>query len=184
VLQTLISNTEVWSKTVLFISWDENDGFFDHVAPPVPPPGTAGEYVTVQPLPADAGGVAGPIGLGVRVPLLVVSPFSRGGYVASEVFDHTSQLRFLEARFGVTAPNISAWRRKTVGDLTSTLRMAGADVAAPRLPSTSADTPTGVGALGCQATDMIELRSNQAAYPIPDPQVMPAQKPGRPCRVG
>ena len=67
--------------------------------------------MTVNPLPADAQGVAGPIGLGFRVPMLVVSPFSRGGYVASEVFDHTSQFRFLEARFGVKAPNISAWRR-------------------------------------------------------------------------
>ena len=47
--------------------------------------------------------------------MLVLSPFSRGGHVASQVFDHTSQLRFLEERFGVKAPNISAWRRKDGG---------------------------------------------------------------------
>ena len=64
---------------------------------------------------------AGPVGMSFRVPMLVLSPFSRGGHVASEVFDHTSQLRFLEERFGVKAPNISAWRRQTAGDLTSTL---------------------------------------------------------------
>ena len=91
----------MWSKTVLFVMYDENDGFFDHVAPPVAPAGTVGEYVTVNPLPATANGVAGPLGLGFRVPMLVVSPFSRGGYVASDVLDHTSQIRFLEERFGI-----------------------------------------------------------------------------------
>ena len=65
------------------------------------PRGTPGEYLTVDPLPAAAYSVAGPIGLGFRVPMLVVSPFSRGGYVCSDVLDHTSHLRFLETRFGV-----------------------------------------------------------------------------------
>ena len=101
VLAALVSNPEVWSKTVLFHMYDENDGFFDHVPPPVAPHGTPGEYVTVSPLPDEAHGTAGPIGMGFRVPMLVLSPFSRGGHVASEVFDHTSQLRFLEERFGV-----------------------------------------------------------------------------------
>jgi phospholipase C len=162
---------------VLFVMYDENDGFFDHVAPPVPPAGTPGEFLTVSPLPADAQGVAGPIGLGVRVPMLVVSPFSRGGHVASEVFDHTSQLRFLEERFDVTAPNISAWRRKTVGDLTSTLQMGHPVPAAPALPSTADDTPTGVTALGCESSDVVEARDDQPPYPLPSPQQMPTQEP-------
>ena len=183
VLSTLVSNQEVWSKTVLFVMYDENDGFFDHVAPPVPPAGTPGEFLTVSPLPAAAQGVAGPIGLGVRVPMLVVSPFSRGGHVASEVFDHTSQLRFLEERFGVTAPNLSAWRRKTVGDLTSTLQMGHPVTAVPMLPSTADDTPTGVAALGCEATDIVEARSDQPPYPLPNPQQMPTQEPGTASRV-
>ena len=80
---------------------------------------------------ASRRGVAGPIGLGFRVPLLVVSPFSRGGYVCSDTFDHTSQLRFIETRFGVKAPNISAWRRSVTGDLTSTLHVASTDVSVP-----------------------------------------------------
>lgn len=176
VLQTLISKPEVWAKTVLFITYDENDGFFDHVSPPVPPVGTAGEYVTVSPLPSEAQGVAGPLGLGVRVPLLVVSPFSRGGHVATEVFDHTSQLRFLETRFGVTAPNISDWRRRTVGDLTSTLRMNHAISGAPTLPSTRADTVASVATLGCETLDIDEIRGNQPNYPLPDPQRMPVQE--------
>jgi phospholipase C len=183
VLQTLTSNENVWSKTVLFVMYDENDGFFDHVAPPVAPPGTLGEYLTVQPLPADAQGVAGPLGLGFRVPMIVVSPFSRGGYVSSETFDHTSQLRFLEERFGVKAPNISAWRRSTVGNLVGTLRMGSAQTSPPVLPSTSNDTVAYVDSLGCQAGDILEVNSSQPPYPLPDPQVMPTQEPGAPKRV-
>jgi phospholipase C len=178
VLQTLTSNHEVWSKTVLFVMYDENDGFFDHVAPPVAPPGTAGEYVTVNPLPATANGVAGPLGLGFRVPMLVVSPFSRGGYVSSEVFDHTSQIRFLEERFGIRSDNISAWRRKTVGDLTSTVRMGSADTALPPLPSTSKDTEAGVTAEGCTNLDVLEIRDDQPPYPMSAVQVMPTQERG------
>jgi len=164
---------------VLFVMYDENDGFFDHVSPPTPPAGTAGEYLTVNPLPATAQGIAGPIGLGFRVPMLVVSPFSRGGYVASEVFDHTSQLRFLEERFNVSVPNISGWRRRTVGDLTSTLQMGKPRYSVPALPSTSTDTPAGVTALGCGVLDIDGIRSDQAVVPVPNPQRMPTQEPGR-----
>ena len=178
VLQTLTSNREVWSKTVLFVMYDENDGFFDHVAPPVAPPGTPGEYVTVDPLPATANGVAGPLGLGFRVPMLVVSPFSRGGYVSSEVFDHTSQIRFLEERFGIRADNISAWRRRTVGDLTSTLRMGSADPVPPKLPSTADDTEAMVTGEGCTNLDVLEIRDDQPPYPMSSVQVMPTQERG------
>lgn len=122
VLDALASNPDVWAQTVVFINWDDHGGFFDHVPPPTAPPGTEGEYLTVNPLPAEAQGVAGPIGLGFRVPLLVISPFSRGGWVASETFDHTSVIRFCESLFGVPEPQISAWRRQTAGDLTSALR--------------------------------------------------------------
>ena len=100
VLNALVSNPAVWEKTALFATYDENGGFFDHVPPPVPPPGTPGEYLTVEPLPSIAGGFRGPIGLGFRVPMLVISPFTRGGFVCSRTFDHTSVLRFLERRFG------------------------------------------------------------------------------------
>jgi phospholipase C len=123
VIDILTSNPAVWEKTALIVSYDENGGFFDHVPPPVPPPGTPGEYVTA-PLDGieDADGVAGPIGLGFRVPAMVISPYTRGGLVASELFDHTSQLRLVERRFGV--PNLTAWRRETVGDLTSAFDFA------------------------------------------------------------
>jgi phospholipase C len=66
---------------------------FDHVPPPTAPEGTPGAWITVNPLPPETGGIAGPIGLGLRVPMLVVSPWSTGGWVSSETFDHTSTLR-------------------------------------------------------------------------------------------
>jgi phospholipase C len=135
VVEAIVSHPKIWAKTALFITWDENGGFFDHVAPPVPPAGTKGEFVTVANLPDVAEGVRGPIGLGFRVPMLVVSPFSRGGLVSSDVFDHTSMLRFLETRFGVEVPNLSKWRRRVTGDLTSAFNFAAAPrTAKPRLP--------------------------------------------------
>ncbi len=124
IIEALVSHPKVWRRTALFITWDENGGFFDHVNPPTPPKGTPGEYLTVASLPSDAEGIRGPIGLGFRVPMIVISPFSRGGLVSSEVFDHTSTLRFLETRFGVEVPNLSAWRRRTTGDLTGAFNFA------------------------------------------------------------
>ena len=79
------------------------------------------------------GGIAGPIGLGFRVPLLVVGPFARGGFLCSDVFDHTSLLRFLETRFGAEVPNLSEWRRETTGDLTSTLNLKEPDTSKGKL---------------------------------------------------
>jgi phospholipase C len=135
VLDAVTANPETWSRTVLLVMYDENDGFFDHVPPPAPPSlkdgvvlggstvDTAGEYHTVRAPSehtAERDDLMGrPYGLGPRVPMLVVSPWSRGGWVDSEVFDHTSVIRFLERRFGVMEPNISLWRRAVCGDLTS-----------------------------------------------------------------
>jgi len=152
VLEALTADPEVWSRTVLFLNYDENDGLFDHVVPPMPPldsaPGAQGmvspslvdslqdeifdldvHTSMIHPLVpgADPGGRQ-PIGLGVRVPMIVVSPWTAGGWVCSQTFDHTSVLRFLEARFGVHEPNISAWRRSVCGDLTSAFDFAGKGV--------------------------------------------------------
>ena len=121
-LEALASNPRVFSKSVFFLMYDENDGYFDHVPPPTAPPGTADEYLERDP-PAAAGGINGPIGLGFRVPMIVISPFSAGGFVSSEVYDHTSTIRFMERIFGVEEPNISAWRRQTCGDLTESLNL-------------------------------------------------------------
>ena len=175
VLATLVSNPAVWSKTVVLHTYDENDGFFDHVPPPVPPTGTPGEFLTGA-LPGDANGIRGPVGMGFRVPMLVLSPFSRGGHVASEVFDHTSQLRLLEQRFGVHAPNISAWRRRTAGDLTSALHMGRSDRSVPALPSTAHDQMADMAALGCSEADILEVSVDMPHYPVPLHQSMPRQE--------
>jgi phospholipase C len=141
VLEALVSHRKTWSRTALFITWDENGGFFDHVAPPVAPKGTKGEFLTVLPNTSDndAQGIAGPIGLGFRVPMIVISPFSRGGLVCPDIFDHTSILRFLETRFRARVPNLSAWRRRVTGDLTSAFNFgARPNYGRPRLPRASA----------------------------------------------
>jgi phospholipase C len=177
VIDILTSNPKVWAKTVLFIMHDENDGFFDHVAPPTPPPGTEGEYVTSEPMPAGTGGMPGPVGLGFRVPMLVVSPFSTGGYVCSDVFDHTSQMRFLETRFGVEAPNISKWRRSVTGDLTTTLQVGSPRTSVPSLPATQGpDDP--VVREQCNAAQVAGGDVTVAPYPVPSNQTMPVQEPG------
>jgi len=85
--------------------------------PPVPAVGAAAGKSTVSTKGEDFHGE--PVGLGPRVPMIVVSPWSKGGFVNSQIFDHTSVIRFLEARFGVAEPHISPWRRTVCGDLTS-----------------------------------------------------------------
>ena len=124
----------MWDKVALFITWDENGGFFDHVAPPVPPLATPGEYLTVPDITHNDGGITGPIGLGFRVPMLVISPYSRGGFLCTEQFDHTSILRFLETRFGAEVPNLSEWRRENTGDLTGAFNFAEPKEGTGKLP--------------------------------------------------
>ena len=153
VLEALTANPDVWASTVLLVNFDENDGFFDHVPPPAPPSldkdgkplgassvDTTGEYHTARidsEKTSERDDLMGrPYGLGPRVPMYVISPFSRGGFVNSEVFDHTSVIRFLEARFGVMEPNISAWRRAVCGDLTSCFDFKTPNVTLAVLPAT------------------------------------------------
>jgi phospholipase C len=143
-LDILTSNPAVWKKTIFILTYDENDGYFDHVPPFVAPnpeqpntgrtsPGidASVEYVTrEQELKHRAPRHVreSPIGLGYRVPMIIASPWSRGGCVCSQVFDHTSVLQFLEKLLThktgrkVEESNISQWRRTVCGDLTSIFR--------------------------------------------------------------
>ncbi|WP_439379154.1 phosphocholine-specific phospholipase C [Amycolatopsis lexingtonensis] len=141
VLDALTANPEVWSKTALFITYDENDGFFDHVVPPYATAGQSTVDTTGEIFAGSAANPAGPYGLGQRVPMIVVSPWSKGGYVCSETFDHTSIIRFIERRFGVHEPNISAWRRSVCGDLTSAFDFSRTDPRVPALPDTAGYEP-------------------------------------------
>jgi phospholipase C len=148
ILDALTSNPEVWSKTVLFIMYDENDGFFDHIVPPQPATtGAQGQstvsvegeiHNVVNPLRGGSYTADGlPFGLGPRVPMTIVSPWTKGGFVCSQVFDHTSVIRFIETRFGVTEPNITQWRRAVCGDLTTAFDFRTPDLKMPPLPDTS-----------------------------------------------
>ena len=170
-LAALAANPDVWAKTVFILNYDENGGFFDHVPPPTPPASAADGLSTVSVVGEIENGL--PIGLGFRVPLLIVSPWTRGGWVCSEVFDHTSVLRFLERRFGVHEPNISSWRRAVCGDLLSAFDFGNANQAWPSLPSTS----------GYTAEADRQCKSLPAPA-IPAVQAMPTQESGtRPARA-
>src|ERR1700736_1043644 len=179
IVSALTVNPALWAKTVLFVTYDENGGFFDHVAPVTAPAGTPGEYLTVPPVPdptyEGSPAITGPIGLGFRVPMMIVSPFSRGGFVSSDLFDHTSILRFLETRFGAEVPNLSAWRRAAVRDLPSAFNFTKPDYSIPNLPSATAEIPT----------DLTQCTSNLAGfapYTLPTPQAMPTQEAGSAAR--
>jgi phospholipase C len=184
-LMVLTARPDVWAKTLLLVTWDENGGFFDHIAPPVSSVGMPGEWLT-----AGGSQPRGPIGLGFRVPMLVISPFSRGGLICSEVFDHTSTLLFLERRFGVEVPNLSAWRRHTVGDLTAALNLAASpDTSMPSLPATVTRAAPVAVACAQGGAPLASAGQSPAPYPVPSPQSVPVQEHGharRPsgvCRV-
>nr|WP_232073447.1 phospholipase C, phosphocholine-specific [Variovorax sp. RA8] len=156
VLDALTSNPKVWSKTVLFVTFDENDGFFDHLPMPAVPSydangnlmgkstvaldgeyfdASVGNYLNVN---DTTSGKIRPWGLSSRVPMYVVSPWSKGGWVDSQVFDHTSVGMFLEKRFGFTVDAISPWHRAVCGDLTSCFDFVRPnDPVFPQLPDTS-----------------------------------------------
>ncbi|HTZ54762.1 MAG TPA: alkaline phosphatase family protein [Candidatus Acidoferrum sp.] len=163
ILQALWANPAVWAKTAFILNYDENDGQFDHVVPPAPQPGTADEFIHGR-----------PIGLGFRVPCIVMSPYSRGGYVCSETFDHTSVLRLLEARYGVEVPNLSAWRRATCGDLTATFGFGDPPrLDVPVLPETTRELAR------------VEVAIKELPRPeVPVQQTMPVQEAGTRPRRG
>jgi len=187
ILDVLTANPDVFSKTVFFLTYDENDGFFDHMVPPTPPMTVAQGVSTVGsmneifdgtespnvPAYTETGYTPGPYGLGVRVPMVAISPWSKGGYVNSQVFDHTSLIRFLEQRFGPDNPslveaNITEWRRTVTGDMTSCFNFRTPNtVVVPPLPTTEAFAPPGVAdiAAGTRFDDYVPVPPTSSAVP-------------------
>lgn len=170
-IDALTANPEVWGKSCVIVNYDENDGFFDHMPAPLPALDASMGVSQVDVRGESYGGV--PVGLGVRVPLMVVSPWTRGGWVNSQVFDHTSVLRLLERRFGVAEPNITPWRRAVTGDLSTVFDFRTPDDSALlALPSTA---------------DYLERMAASARLPlpaVPAHPVQPKQEPGqRPARA-
>lgn len=145
VMKILTENPEVWKKTIFILTYDENDGYFDHAPsfvaadPQSPETGRASKGIDTaleysyakdeldQNVPEHEAR-SGPIGLGFRVPMIIASPWSRGGWVNSELCDHSSTIQFLEkfveGKYGkkISETNISEWRRTVCGDLTSNFR--------------------------------------------------------------
>ena len=162
VFNILVSNPDVFSKTVLIVHYDEGDGSFDHITSPTPPPGAGfgastvsieNEIVTGDGEPPNT--PSGPIGLSTRVPFLAISPWTKGGFVNSQVFDHSSLIQFIEKRFEVFEPNISPWRRAVVGDLTSIFNFENPNRGQVKLPSTSAFLPSIAELAGGSVDDVI-----------------------------
>jgi phospholipase C len=175
ILDALTSNPDVWGKTALFINFDENGGFFDHVVPPYPPPsaarGGATVDVSLEVFPGTAQFVAGPYGMCTRVPMIIVSPWTKGGFVCSQVFDHTSCIQFIERRFAHSHPGlfetqIQPWRRVVAGDLTSAFNFANPNARPANLPSTAGLAPPD------------RTRHPDFMPPVPANQVLPVQENG------
>jgi phospholipase C len=163
VINALNADPSTFNSTITILNYDENDGLFDHVAPPVAPPGTTDEFYNGT-----------NIGLGFRVPMIAISPWSRGGWVNSETFDHTSVLQFLEkwtAAIGkpATCPNISAWRRSVCGDLTSVFNFSSPVYGLPTLP----DTSQVIAKATCDPMPNPAPTTN--ALPVPEPGTRPAR---------
>jgi phospholipase C len=161
-LAALASNPAVWEKTLFILNYDEHGGAFDHVPPPSPPKGTPGEFIGTE-----------SIGLGFRVPCIVVSPWSQGGWVCGNVFDHTSVLRLLETVFAVREPNISQWRRATCGNLIDAVDLSHPVTSFPKLPSTGPEQ------------ERANCAGKSLKYPVYGGEPMPPQEAGtRPRRTG
>lgn len=171
VIDILAAHPEVWSRMALFITYDEEGGFFDHLAPPTPDASTVSTVNEIFPGSADH--PAGPYGLGVRVPMIVVSPWTRGGWVNSQLFDHTSLIRFLEQRFGPVESNITPWRRAVTGDLTSAFDFKTPNRSRPvRLPGTDDFKPV----------DLVR-HPDQVPVPPEDPRLPRQERGVRPARA-
>jgi len=202
-MDILTKNPEVWKKTIFILTYDENDGYFDHA-----PSFTAADPTRKETGGASAGidtgleyaslenelmlGVdessarSAPIGLGFRIPMIVASPWTRGGWVNSEVFDHTSTIRFLETfvqhKYGkqVDEPNISPWRRAICGDMTSIFRTSHKD----DVPLHFVDRNEFVGSIqrarhkqipsGYRALNASEMEHAAKLIPAQEPGIRPA----------
>ncbi|OJY86427.1 MAG: phospholipase C, phosphocholine-specific [Sphingobacteriales bacterium 44-15] len=207
VLDILTQNPEVWKKTIFILNYDENDGYFDHVPPFVPPNPykensgkvsagiyTKTDYVSrdqkwLETKAYDEDDREGPIGLGFRVPLVIASPWSRGGWVCSEVFDLTSPIQFMEHFLShktgkkIQSAEVTSWRRAVSGNLTSVFRpYNGEKIEAPapveRIPFLEGihkaqfkDMPSGYKLL--TAEEVAQINTDRFASPY-----MPQQEKG------
>ncbi|HEX7842747.1 MAG TPA: alkaline phosphatase family protein [Kofleriaceae bacterium] len=143
IVEAVMSHPDVWNHTVMFITWDENGGFYDHVVP----------SRACKPDGAEAPDFAFD-NYGFRVPLLVVSPFARPGYVSHHVADHTSIARFVEhwkAQGAMTGRDANAWPLLDMFQFDAPTSIALPDVS---LAEQSSD-PVHVGTCGPGGTGVV-----------------------------
>jgi phospholipase C len=108
-VSTLINglmSSSSWQNSVFILTWDESGGFYDHVSPQpaVSPDGI--KPVDLEPTDVCTQGT-GPLcdftWTGYRIPLIVISPYSKAHYVSHTVADYTAILKFIETRFNLPA---------------------------------------------------------------------------------
>lgn len=177
-LDELRKRPEYFKKSVFILNYDEGGQFFDHHWVPTPPTskeeGVSSVYVEDE-IVTDKFSIKGrtPMGMGFRVPLIIVSPWTRGGHVVSEVFDHTSILKFLEIKYDIKIKVMSAWRRAVAGNLLSAFDFENPDFSFPDLPDTNS-----------YVDDSIYQCDSLPKPQIPIKQTVPTQEKGvRPSRV-
>lgn len=196
-LDILTKNPEVWKKTIFILTYDENDGYFDHIPPfvvPNPKDKSSGKVSEKLNVDVDFETKAqSPIGLGYRIPMIIASPWSKGGYVNSQVFDHTSSLMFLEKFLSkkkgktIKSNNISGWRRAICGDLTSAFRpYNNGDYTMPATQKketvinniqNAKNKPAQVTPTALSNTEIDKINANPAFSPLSS-SFMPKQEPG------
>ena len=206
VMDILTQNPEVWKKTIFILNYDENDGYFDHIPPFIAPNpndsgngkvsnglDVTGEFVTKEHeikegIPVEDARTS-PVGLGYRVPLIIASPWSRGGFVNSEVCDITSTIQFLEKFLSkktgkkIIESNISSWRRAVSGDLTSVFRpFNGEKIDLPEWVDRNEHVQKIYNAqfkdLPKTFKALAENEANEIALDLKNSTIMPKQEPG------
>ena len=93
-----VKGSSEWSSTAMIVLWDESGGWYDHVAPPQ---------------------LSGTLGLGARVPVIVISPFAKTNYISHQQMDFVSILRFIQYNWGLgpSSDPTAAAREQQSGDL-------------------------------------------------------------------
>jgi phospholipase C len=187
-LEALAANEDLWNSTVFILNYDENDGFFDHVVPPTPDASQYPEEFVKLASPKGTPGGGLPVGGGFRVPCFVISPWTVGGNVYSNVADHTSCLQLLEqvtaagglsGKGGVSIPMVSTWRRATFDDLTGAFIPGNASPAPASFQSIVSTTNPGTMSNGETIAQYVTEQTNNESLPLPSfpdgPQSLPTQ---------
>jgi len=113
---------------VIFLTYDENGGYYDHVVPPA--------ACAPDDLKPDNGGTVGFDQYGFRVPFFVISPYAKRGYLSHVVGDHTDILRFVEARFGLPSMSRRDANATAAYDM---FDFKNPDFSVPQLPTVTVD---------------------------------------------